>query len=156
MKTLNTKQRIILLGLGALTLLALLPEARAGVTDQDIATLNLTTSTAHQNVTLDKLSLPWVLGRMAMSLGVVFGLMWAALWAAKRYLPQGTKNPRGGMIEVLSTRPLGQRRSLMLVRTQGKTLLLGVTPGAIQTLAELEPDTEHESWQDAALEAGLK
>jgi flagellar biosynthetic protein FliO len=149
-------KKTFLISLAALALLMMLPEARAAVTDQDIATLNLTTGTVHQAASLDRLSMTWVLGRLALSLGVVFGLMWAALWAAKKYLPQGAKNTRGGMIEVLSNRALGQRRSLILVRTMGKTLLLGVTPGSIQTLAELEPDAEHGSWQDAALEAGLK
>lgn len=133
------------------------PAARA-VTESDLATLALTTSTmAAKSTAPGDLSIGWLLGRMALALGIVFGLMWLVLWAAKRYLPQATgKSARGAnMIEILATRAIGQRRSLMLVRAQGKTLLLGVTPQAISTLAELESEDELTSWQDAALEAGL-
>jgi flagellar protein FliO/FliZ len=145
-----------LLGLALLALAALAPHGAWAVTEQDLATMNVAAETTKKVATPEAgLSLSWLLARMAASLGVVFGLMWAVLWAAKKYLPQTAKGTRGGLIEVLATRPIGQRRSLMLVRTQGKTLLLGVTPSSIQTLAELEPEAEPGNWADAALEAGL-
>lgn len=91
-------------------------------------------------------------GRLALALGAVFGLMFAILWAAKKYLPKSTLALGGGSIEIVATRPLGQRRSLMLVRTQGRTLLLGATPSAINLISELD---ETEGWDRAAARAGL-
>lgn len=154
----RTLKTFCLLGLAVLMLVgACSPaEVQAAVTKDDIATLTLdpVTTQTQKPPAADTIGIPWLVGRMALALGVVFGLMWLVLWAAKKYLPQATQKGRGGVIEILATKPLGPRRSLMLVRTHGKTLLIGVTPQSINTLTELEPETE-ESWHDAALAAGL-
>jgi flagellar biosynthetic protein FliO len=104
--------------------------------------------------------------QMTVALGVVFALMAGVLWAARRWLPQvGGRSSRNNAIrgiEVLATRPIGQRRSLMLVRIADRTLLLGVTPQSIQALTEMEPEPSFADgapdparWRAAAREAGL-
>jgi flagellar biosynthetic protein FliO len=130
--------------------------APVGVEDQDIRAMSA--AGAHDPLApaagkADGPKLPILLGRLALAMGVVFALMAAVVWAARRYLPQAVRNTRGGAIDILSTRPLGARRSLMLVRVQDKTVLLGVTPQAIQFLTEL--DQEQGGWPEMAANAKL-
>lgn len=97
-------------------------------------------------------TLPGLVGKLTLALGVVFGLMAVVLWAARRYMPQLAKNPRGATaIEILATRPLGARRSLILVRARDKTVLLGVTAQNIQLLTEVDQDPA--LWQEMVASA---
>ena len=66
-----------------------------------------------------------MVARMVIALGVVFGLMVAVLWAARRWMPKTVTQLRGGPIEILANRSLGQRRSLLLVRAKDKTIFVG-------------------------------
>lgn len=91
--------------------------------------------------------------KMLGALCLVLGLILFVAWLAKRYLPAaaGATGARGDAIRVLSTRMLGGRRSLTLVRVRGQTLLLGVTPQSINTLTEVhEIDGEWAQPADAA------
>lgn len=147
---------IILLGL-TLLLPASAPLA-AGITDQDIANVsNDKRQEPSGTATIRNSgapSLPGLMGKLTMALAVVFGLMAVVLWAARRYMPQVINNSRGGgPIEILASRAIGQRKNLLLVRARDKTLLLGVTPQAIQFLAEIDQDPG--TWQEVAMESGL-
>lgn len=127
------------------------PTVALALTDEDIASLayaDPATTAGSAATNSGGPELLGILGRMGLALGIVFGLMWLVMWAARRYMPQVTQSRRGGAIEVLGSRSIGARRSLMLVRAQGRTLLLGVTPQSIQTLAEL--DDAGQDWQRAA------
>jgi flagellar biosynthetic protein FliO len=133
----------------------LAPRAAWALTDQDIATLQIDPPRElPRNVPGNVPSLSGILARLGLALGVVFGLMGLVVWLARKYLPQAASSRRGGAIEILASRPIGARRSLMLVRTQGKTLLLGVTPQSIQALSELEDAAA--DWHEAAWQAGLE
>jgi flagellar biosynthetic protein FliO len=90
---------------------------------------------------------------MAVAMGIVFALMGVAIWLARKCLPKGTIGRRAGGIEILVNRSIGSRRSLLLVRAGSKTLLLGVTPQSIRSLAELE---EEGAWSKAAWQSGLE
>lgn len=59
-------------------------------------------------------------------------------------LPSG--GPRGAHMRVVDQLPLGREQRLALVRVGGRWLLLGVSPGAIQLLAELSEE-EAALWQ---------
>ena len=83
----------------------------------------------------------------------MLGLLALVLWAVKRFMPQTTKKWTGGPIEIVATRSLGQRRSLMLVRVHGRTIFLGVTPQAINSLGEIDDPAD---WNSAAEAAGLE
>jgi flagellar biosynthetic protein FliO len=133
---------------------AIAPGTVWALTDADIASLSdepaaPETQRVHTNAPgpID------VLTRMSLALGVVFGLMWLVAAMARKWLPQVRRKGLGGSIEVMSTRSIGGRRSLMLVRTRERTLLLGVTPQSIQTLSEFEDEAG--DWQAAARHADL-
>lgn len=80
--------------------------------------------------------------RLALSLGVVIGLM--VLLAAglrRRGLQLGTGRPAPGVrVEVLARRGLGRSASIAVVRAAGKSMVLGVTDAAITMLAEADLD----------------
>jgi flagellar biogenesis protein FliO len=153
-----------LMALAALAALATAPSASA-LTDQDVAALSAgptptpAAGAPAGGVLGDKksdaldMNLPEILGRMALAMGVVFALMGVAVWMARRWLPKGTVGRRAGGVEILVNRSIGSRRSLLLVRARGKTLLLGVTPQSIRSLAELE---EEGAWNQAAWQSGLE
>jgi flagellar biosynthetic protein FliO len=98
-------------------------------------------------------SLGGMLARLGLALGVVFALMAGGLWAVKKFFPKSGLATRGGAIEILATRPLGQRRSLVLVRAQGKTVLLGVAPQQINMLTEIEAEADWAATEAAATAA---
>lgn len=140
--------------LGVLALGATAPAA--AMTEDELQSIGQTRPAETQAVASRKTDGPdllQMLARMVLALGVVLGLMVAVLWAARRWMPKTVTHLRGGPIEILASRPIGQRRNLMLVRAKDKTILLGVTPQAIQFLTEI--DQEPTGWQQAALQAGL-
>lgn len=72
------------------------------------------------------------------SLALVLGLVVLAGWVLKRYAQiPGVTSGRSETIKIVATKMLGGRRSLMLIRVRGQTLLLGVTPQAINCLTEI-------------------
>ena len=75
------------------------------------------------------------------SLAIVLGLMMLAAYLFKRYgsrLTGAGPTDRADTIRIVSTKLLGGRRSLMLIRVRGQTLLLGVTPQSINCLTEIQ------------------
>ncbi|MCL5270868.1 MAG: flagellar biosynthetic protein FliO [bacterium] len=143
-----------------LLLAAILMAPVAGaVTDADIASIGLGGSGAGSvGAATAKVSDPpsfgRVIGNMTLALGIVLALMAGAVWIARRYVPQARRAGRGGTtIEILSSRALGGRKSLLLVKARDKTMLLGVSPQGIQFLTEVDQDPGR--WTEAALQAGL-
>lgn len=75
------------------------------------------------------------------SLAIVLALLMLAAYLLKRYggrLTGAGPAGRADTIRIVSTKLLGGRRSLMLIRVRGQTLLLGVTPQAINCLTEIQ------------------
>lgn len=133
-------------------LLALLLFACCGsayaITDQDIALMGedqATTATV-ANRSGAAPDMAGLVGRTVAALGAVLGLMAAAVWAARRWMPQVARPGGRQSIEILGQRMIGGRRSLMLVRVNSRTLLLGATPQSIQTLSEF--DAEPADWNE--------
>ncbi len=76
------------------------------------------------------------LWRSLLAIVVVFGLLGALAWAARRgRLGFFTRQP--SQVRVEATVPLGERRSLMVVAIEGRRLLLGLTPVQISFVTEL-------------------
>jgi len=68
---------------------------------------------------------------MVLAIGVLAALSWA--------LRRGVQLRRPGQqIAVETAVPLGERRSLVIVTVEGRRLLLGLTPGQISLVAELQ------------------
>ncbi|QOC21195.1 flagellar biosynthetic protein FliO [Wenzhouxiangella sp. AB-CW3] len=87
------------------------------------------------------------LGRTALGLLLVLGLVFALAWAARRSGLAGLST-RGndGPIRLLAQRSLGARERLVLVEVDGRKMLLGVVPGRISRLDEAgidKPFSEH-------------
>jgi flagellar protein FliO/FliZ len=76
------------------------------------------------------------LWRSLLAIVVVFGLLAALAWAARRgRLGFFTRQP--AHVRVETTVPLGDRRSLMVVAIEGRRLLLGLTPMQVSLVTEL-------------------
>jgi flagellar biosynthetic protein FliO len=83
---------------------------------------------------------PWaLLLRMLAALAFVLALVVLAAYLLRRFAPRSAAAAasRSDAIRVVATKMLGGRRSLMLVRVRGQTLLLGVTPQSIECLTEI-------------------
>jgi len=92
--------------------------------------------------------------RMLAALAFVVGLIVLLAYLFRRFAPRSIGQGRSDVIRVVATKMLGGRRSLMLVRVRGQTLLLGLTPQAIQCLTEIH-DLEGE-WAQSPEGAGRK
>ena len=80
-----------------------------------------------------------LLGRLAVSLGIVFALM-AVAGKVLRKRGLGTRGTTAtSRIEVLARQGLGRTSSVQLVRVGGRTLVLGVTETNVSVLGEADP-----------------
>jgi len=87
------------------------------------------------------------------ALALVLGLILLGGYLLKRYgAASGIASDRSDSIRVVATKMLGARRSLMLVRVRGQTLLLGLTPQSINCLTEIH-EVEGEWAQPATAES---
>jgi len=149
------KHRLVMAVLFGLLVLAGGAARGWAVTDQEIAALDYGgPEKPGETAVADPPSLGRLMVQMTLAMGVVLGLIGGVLWAARRFLPRSMPGMRPGQIEILATRTLGQRRSLLLVRARDKTLLLGATPAAIQVLTEFEDEAL--AWSAAAERAGVE
>jgi flagellar protein FliO/FliZ len=88
---------------------------------------------------VEDVSVVALLGRLAVSLGVVFALM-AVAGKVLRRRGLGTKGSTAtSRIEVLARQGLGRTSSVQLVRVAGRTLVLGVTETNVSVLGEADP-----------------
>lgn len=88
---------------------------------------------------MEDVSVVALLGRLAVSLAVVFALM-AVAGKVLRRRGLGTRGTTAtSRIEVLARQGLGRTSSVQLVRVGGKTLVLGVTETAVSVLGEADP-----------------
>ena len=88
---------------------------------------------------MEDVSIVSLLGRLAVSLAVVFGLMALAARALKKRGLGSSGSTPGSRIEVLARQALGRTSSVQLVRVAGRTLVLGVTEQQVQVLGEADP-----------------
>lgn len=75
------------------------------------------------------------LWRMAAGFLVVLALLSALAWAMRRTLNARRKN---GPLSVETALSLGERRSIVIVTVESRRLLLGLAPGHVSMLAELQ------------------
>ena len=88
---------------------------------------------------MEDVSVVALLGRLAVSLGVVFALM-AVAGKLLRRRGLGTRGTTAtSRIEVLARQGLGRASSVQLVRVAGRTLVLGVTESNVTVLGEADP-----------------
>ena len=88
---------------------------------------------------MEDLSVVTMLGRLLVSLAVVFALMAVAARIARRRGLGSSGSGTSTRIEVLARQGLGRSSSVQLVRVAGRTLVLGVTDASVQVLGEADP-----------------
>lgn len=133
---------------------ALVAPASAQITDEDIRNLDQedpSDEPKDKKEPSDNGALALFL-KMISSLALVLALLLFAGYLIKRYAKtQAPQGRRPDAIHVVGTKMLGGRRSLMLVRVRGQTLLLGLTPQSINYLTEIH-EVEGEWAQPAEAE----
>lgn len=79
--------------------------------------------------------------KMVLALAFIVGLIYAIVFVLKRLLP-GAMRPGGERMEmqVLSQLNVGSRQRIAVIRVQERTLVVGITEGSINTLADLTPE----------------
>lgn len=79
-----------------------------------------------------------LVGRMALSLGVVLVLVGALARVARRRGGMGFGPARRAKLDVLVRQPVAKAATLAVVRVGGRDLLVGVTPSTISLLLDTE------------------
>lgn len=88
---------------------------------------------------MEDVSVVALLGRLAVSLGVVFALMAVAGKVLRRRGAATRGTTPTSRIEVLARQGLSRNSSVQLVRVGGRTLVLGVTESSVAVLGEADP-----------------
>jgi flagellar protein FliO/FliZ len=83
---------------------------------------------------------------------IVVGVLALAAWALRRSMGSGRAGGKRVAIETAVS--LGERRSLVIVTVEGRRLLLGVAPGHINLVTELDADDRFGQSLDASLSRG--
>lgn len=78
----------------------------------------------------------WYFIKLAVMLPMVAGMAYGALWLWRKYQPgmMGAQNERA--IKVVETMPMGTFGKLAVVEFDGQRLLISVTRGQIEKIAE--------------------
>ena len=76
--------------------------------------------------------------QLLFGLLLVIGLIFLLAWLARRVQQQLPGSKSSDTIQLLATRPLGPRERLLLVQVGKEQVLLGLTPGSIETLHVLQ------------------
>ncbi len=78
----------------------------------------------------------WYFVKLAVMLPMVAGLAFGALWLWRRYQPGMMQGNANRAVRVVEALPMGTFGKLAVVEFHGKTLLLSVTRGRIERIAE--------------------
>lgn len=81
---------------------------------------------------------------------VVLALLGAVVWLLRRGVMAHRKS---GALAVETALPLGERRSLAIVTVEGRRLLIGLAPGQVSLVTELQPPSFEQSLSRATGEA---
>lgn len=80
----------------------------------------------------------WYFVKLAVMLPMVAGLAFGALWLWRRYQPGMMQGNANRAVRVVEALPMGTFGKLAVVEFHGKTLLLSVTRGRIERIAEAD------------------
>ncbi|MET0239013.1 MAG: flagellar biosynthetic protein FliO [Sphingobium sp.] len=78
----------------------------------------------------------WYFVKLLILLPLVGGMAFGALWLWRKYQPGLMQAQGNRAVKVVDAVPLGNFGKLAVVEFQGKTLLLSVTRGRIERIAE--------------------
>lgn len=90
---------------------------------------------------MNELSFFPALLKMFFALAIVIGLLVAAMYVLRRYLSQSPSGSRdGSLIQIVATRYLGPKCSILMVEVLGKVVVLGLTGGQMTVLTTIDDD----------------
>ena len=95
-------------------------------------------SAAHASAESQPASMGANAASMLVSLFIVLAIAVGLSWIYKRLMPQNMFTNKG--LEIISSRHLGSKERLMLIKVGERYLLLGVTTQSIQSLAEFSKE----------------
>jgi flagellar biosynthetic protein FliO len=78
------------------------------------------------------------LGQVTVALVIVLAVLFAAAWAMRQF--KLFNRPGQGALEVVQGINLGPKERAVLIKVNGRPLLLGVAPGCVNLLLELPAD----------------
>ena len=90
---------------------------------------------------MDEISYIPALLKMFFALAIVIGLLIAAMYVLRRYLshsPSGSRD--SSLIQIVSTRYLGPKSSILMVEVLGKVIVLGLTSDQMTVLTTIDDD----------------
>ncbi|HWR05197.1 MAG TPA: flagellar biosynthetic protein FliO [Humidesulfovibrio sp.] len=77
---------------------------------------------------------------MVVALACIVGLIYGVVFVLKRLLPGAIRSGAERVdLQVLGQLNVGSRQRVAVIRVQERTLVVGITEGSINTLAELTP-----------------
>lgn len=79
------------------------------------------------------------LSSLALAIGALVALLWAALWALRRARPNGATSG-GRDCAIVRSLALGPRERIVVVRLGVKHLVVGVCPTGVSLLCELDDE----------------
>jgi flagellar biosynthetic protein FliO len=90
---------------------------------------------------MNELSLFPALLKMFFALAIVIGLLVATMYVLRRWLSHSPSGRReSSLIQIVSTRYLGPKCSILMVEVLGKVIVLGLAGGQITVLTTIEDD----------------
>ena len=105
---------------------------------------------------MDSISFFWSFFKMVAALAVVIALMMVALHFMKKYFFHSLPDVNGtALINIVSTRHLGPKCSIMLVEVLGQLVLLGVSNQQISILSNINDPDGMDKVKMARLKNGL-
>ena len=83
---------------------------------------------------IEKINLGWLILRLCFYFALIIGAIIFVTWGIKRLGLAGRSKIRGGSMDILEALPLGQNKSVLLVRVTDRVYLLAQTQNQITVL----------------------
>jgi len=83
---------------------------------------------------IEKINLGWLILRLCFYFALIIGAIIFVTWGIKRLGLAGRSKIRGGSMDILEALPLGQNKSVLLVRVTDRVYLLAQTQNQIAVL----------------------
>jgi flagellar protein FliO/FliZ len=102
---------------------------------------------------LDSVSFVWSFFKMLAALAIVIAMMIGTAYVLKKYFYRSPETINGNhTIDILSTRYLGPKNSILLVNVLGQVMLLGVSTNQISTLGTISDPKALENLKNLRLQ----
>jgi flagellar biosynthetic protein FliO len=102
---------------------------------------------------LDSVSFAWSFFKMLAALAIVIAMMIGTAYVLKKYFYRSPETINGNpMIDILSTRYLGPKSSILLVDVLGQVILLGVSTTQISALGTISDPKALENLKNLRLQ----